>query len=74
MSDRRSPGGVSAGIIAASPVSVYSSPYGGNELFDLSLVKLQEKSQVKIGTEKLPNDLKKFFLGNVLVGRPLHGL
>ena len=74
MSDRRSRDGVGAGIIAASPVSVYSFSYSGNKLFDLSLLKLHEKSQVKIGTQKFLDHLKKLFLGNTLGSQALHGL
>ena len=57
-----------------SPVSVYSFPYSRNKLFDLSLLKFQEKSQVKIGTEKLLDHLKKYFFRNVFAGRALHGV
>ena len=59
---------------ATSPISVYSFPDGGNKLFDLSLVKFQEKSQVKIGAEQFPDDFEEFFFGDVLVGWGLHGL
>ena len=60
--------------LVASPVSVYSFPYGGNKLFDLSLLKLQEESQVKVGTEKFLDHLKKFLFRNVLAGWALHGV
>lgn len=75
MSDRRSRGGVSAGIMVTSSVPVYAFSYSRDELFDLSLLKFHEKGQIKIRTEKAFHNLKKFFLGNVLTGRPLwHGL
>jgi hypothetical protein len=61
-------------IIADSAVPVYAFSYGRNKLFDLPLFKFEEKVEIKIGTEKAFDDLKKFFLGNVFVGRPLHGL
>jgi hypothetical protein len=62
------------GILATSPASVYSFPHGGNKLFNLSLFKFQEKSQVKIGMEKLPDNPKKCFLGNSLADRALHAV
>ena len=60
--------------LATSSVCVYSFPYGGDKLFYFSLFKLHEKSKVKIGTEKVPDHCKKFFLRNVLANWVLHGL
>jgi hypothetical protein len=65
---------VPAESTATSPISVYSFPDGGNKLFHLSLLQFHEKSQVKIGAEQFPDDFEKFFLGDVLVGRGVHGL
>jgi hypothetical protein len=63
-----------AAEILPSLVFAYSFSYGGNKLFYLSLLKLQEKIEIKIGPQKLFDHLKKLFLGNVFAGRALHGL
>jgi hypothetical protein len=59
--------------LAASPVSVYSFSYGGNKLFDLSLLKLQEESQVEVGTEEFLDHLKERFFWDIFTDRALHG-
>jgi hypothetical protein len=61
--------------LGRSPVSVYPSSYGGDKLFEFLLFKLDEESQIKIGTEKLPDDLNKRFFRYIPLGRTkLHGL
>ncbi len=58
--------------LGRSPVSVYPSSYGGDKLFEFLLFKLDEESQIKIGTEKLPDKLDNSFLGDGPAGRGLH--
>jgi hypothetical protein len=56
------------------PAFTYSFSHGGNKLFDLPLLKLQKKRQVKVGVEKVPDHLKEGFLGNALGDGALHAV